>query len=460
MDAEVSQSLKPIEWGVCSIVLLVAASANAQNHPLMERDLENSRVSTSLIMADLRPKLFADLPPEELAIYNEIKFSVSLDDRVMNAYATVKGGVRRVILTAAIGRATELNGDAFLMEQRYHMHGFLGSYMSYLCEQYQKNSLRYAEGLPPLKISTPYDFAHWSEKAIGEFSSDTDIKKARNTVLLGAFAFLLAHEVGHHVKGHIDHPASDLAGRRQQESEADAWAIDLLVRKKLNPVDGMIPLLFFFYTDQHPVSTEQMSDHPADATRLVQMYEALSERLPSFKPYLLGIDYETARNRVDLGISLIKEQIAAGERGPVSPPGSTGGATGPNSFTADTNSEVCDDLNTYVKAAVDSFRSLRGAPDPDSDGHAFYARRGVTGFTDCEIRISPERSIAPSAVCNASEGSLETVRSTVKSCLGGRWSESTRGDDQIFEGPAGITVRLRENARRILELWIDSPSKY
>lgn len=459
MDADVSQRLRPTAWGVCSIVLLVAASANAQNHP-KETDLENSRVSTSLIMADLRPKLFGDLPPEELAIYNEIKFSVSLDDRVMNAYATAKGGVRRVILTAAIGRATELNGDAFLMGQRYHMHGFLGSYMSYLCGQYQKNSLRYAEGLPPLRISTPYDFARWSEKAIGEFNSDTDINKARNTVLSGAFAFLLAHEVGHHVKGHIDHPASDLAGRRQQESEADAWAIDLLVRKKLNPVDGMIPLLFFFYTDQHPVSTEQMSDHPADATRLLQMYEGLSERLPSFKPYLLGIDYEAARNRVDLGISLIKEQIAASEREPVSPPGSTGGAAGPNSFAADTSSEVCDDLNTYVRAAVDSFRSLRGAPEREGDGQAFYARRGVRGFTDCEIRISPERSIEPSAVCDATDGSLETMRSTVKSCLGGRWSESTRGDDQIFAGPGGITVRLHENARRVLELWVDSPSKY
>lgn len=324
MDADVSQSLKPSAWAVCCIALLLAARANAQNHPSRETDLASSRVSTLLIVADLRPKLFGDLPPEELAIYNKIRFSVSPDDRVINAYATVMGGIRRVILTEAIGRATELNGDAFLMEQRYHVPGFLGSYMRYLCERYRENSGRYAQGLPPLKISTPYDFAHWSEEAIDEFSTDTEINKARSTVLAGAFAFLLAHEVGHHVKGHVDHPASDLAGRRQQESEADAWAIDRLVRKKLDPVDGMIPLLFFFYTDQHPVSTEQMSDHPADATRLLEMYEGLSERLPSFKPYLLGIDYETARKRVDLGVSLIKKEIAGSGNEQASPSGLTG----------------------------------------------------------------------------------------------------------------------------------------
>lgn len=352
MDANVSQALKPTACAVWCIVLLVPTSTNAKNYPSRKADLEDSRVNIALIIADLRPKLFADLPPAELAIYSEIRFSVSFDDKVINAYATFRAGIRRVILTEAIGRATELNGDAFLMEQLSDQPGFLSSYMSYVSEQYQKNSGRHAEGLARLRIPTPYDFAHWSEKDIDEFYSDSDINAARNVVLSGAFAFLLAHEVGHHVKGHVDHPAADLAGRREQEFEADAWAIDLLVRKKLNPVDGIIPLLFFFYTDQHPVSTERLSDHPADARRLLQMYERLSQRWPSFKPNLLGIDHETVRESVDFGISLIKE-----------------------------------------------------------------------------------------------EG------------LGGRWSPRTRGDDQIFEAPAGITVRLHENARRVLQSAVDSPSR-
>jgi len=44
----------------------------------------------------------------------------------------------------------------------------------------------------------------------------------------GAFAFLLAHEVGHHVLGHVDHPSRDKEQRRSMEAAADTWAINLL----------------------------------------------------------------------------------------------------------------------------------------------------------------------------------------------------------------------------------------
>jgi hypothetical protein len=317
--------------------LFVAVCAIGQNHPTREQDIEDSRASTSLIVADIRPKLFGDLPPSEKQIYNQIEFSVSAEDKIMNAYASHKGGVRRVTITEAMGRATELNADAFLMEQLYHMPGFLGSYMSYVCAQYQRNYRRYAQGQSASKIAAPYEFAHWSAKDLDEFYADDDVNKARNSALGAAFAFLLAHEVGHHVKGHVDHPTSDLAVRREQESEADAWAIDLLVRKKLNPVDGIIPLLFFYYTDQNPVSREQMSDHPADARRLLRMYEGLSERLPSFKPYLNGVDYDTARKRVDLAISLVKQEISAGEKGRGVPQGEAQTRGSSNSLVGQTD---------------------------------------------------------------------------------------------------------------------------
>ena len=228
---------------VTAAFVLLNVSAGAQSYPSREMDLQSSRANTELIVSDLRPKLFDDLPPSELRIYKQIQFSVSLEDKIMNAYATHSGGVRRVVLTEAIGRGTELTTDAFLMEELYHMPGFLGNYMSYICEQYQKNYKRYAQGLSPSKIESPYDFAHWSDRDLEKFDSDKDINKARNIALGAAFSFLLAHEVGHHVKGHVDHPTNVLSERRAQEEEAYAWAIDLLVRKHLNTVHGIIQLL-------------------------------------------------------------------------------------------------------------------------------------------------------------------------------------------------------------------------
>jgi hypothetical protein len=444
---------------VTCVLLLAELNVHGQGSPSRERDIEDSRANTSLIIADIRPKLFADLPRSEQQIYNEIQFSVSSDDKIMNAYATHKGGVRRVVLTEAIGRAIELNTDAYLMEQLYHMPGFLGNYMSVVCEQYQKNRKRYAEGLPPLRIASPYEFAHWSNNDWEKFYSDQDANKTRNIVVGAAFAFLLAHEVGHHIKGHVDGPPIDLAESRKRELEADAWAIDLLVRKNLNPVAGIIPLLFFYYTDQNPVSKETMSDHPADARRLMRMYEGLSERLPSFRPYLNGVDYETARKRVDFAISLLKEEIAAGEKGRTARGRGTTTAGGPQSFAAGSQTDFCNDLSLYVRSAANNFGSLQGASDPDGGGEAFFARRGIAGFTDCTVWIYRDRSAEPSASCDTTQGDLDGLRVSIQDCLGSQWSSRVSAGDYIFEGTNGVTIRLHRNSSGVSELWVESPSR-
>jgi hypothetical protein len=443
--------------GTCALIS-ASLRADAQNYPGYEKDLDASRTNTSLIIADIRPKLFDDLPPAELQIYNQIQFSVSSEDKIMNAYATHTGGVRRVVVTEAIGRAIKLNTDAFLIEQLYHKPGFLGNYMSFVCERYHMNYKRYAQGLPPLRIDAPYERAHMSDKDVDEFYSDSDVNKARNIALGGAFAFLLAHEVGHHIKGHVDHRAADLAGRREQESEADAWAIDLLVKKKLNPVDGMIPLLFFYYTDQNPIETEQQSDHPADARRLLRMYQGLSERLPSFRPYLVGVDYETAKKRVDYAISLIQGEISAGERDNVSGGGGTAAGNTPNSLAAESRSPFCEELNSFVSAAQDNFSSLRGRPDPDGGGEAFFALREITGFTNCDVWIYHDRSLEPAATCKALSENANSLRDSIQACLGAGWSYRAAGD-YIFDGPRGIRVRVESRRSGKVILWVDSPPR-
>jgi hypothetical protein len=433
-----------------------------QTHALRETDIENSRANTALIVADIRPKLFGDLPPSEHRIYNEIQFSVSPEDKIMNAYATRTAGVRQVILTEAIGRATELNADAFLIEQLYHKPGFLGDYMSFVCEQYQKNYKRYWQGLPASRIPSPYDFAHWSDKDLSDFYSDADVNRTRTIVVGGAFAFLLAHEVAHHVKGHVDHPASNKAEQRQKEVEADSWAIDLLVKKKLNPVDGIIPLLFFYFTDQNPVSAESMSDHPADERRLLAMYEGLSERLPSFKPYFLnGVSYETARKQVDTALELLRTEIEAGEKGRSARRSGSQTASGSYSLTGDNDnhSGFCDDLSSYVSAAQRNFAALRGPADPDGGGEAFYARRGVAGFSDCTVWVFRDRSVEPTASCDRKVGDFESLRSSIQGCLGPGWSSRTHTGEYVFSGPNGISVRLRRKSSGALELWVDSPSR-
>ena len=294
-----------------SCVVGLPRVADAQGYPGRERDAEASRKNTSLIIADIRPKLFGDLPQAEATIYATVRFDVSPEDKIMNAYAYKDAGIRRITFTEAMGRAIELNVDALLMEQVYHKPNFLGEYMYYVCTRYARNNERYAQGLPPERIASPYERGHLSEADWNEFYSDKDVNSARAKLVGGAFAFLLAHELGHHILGHVDHPTNDKEERRSREAAADAWAIDLLLKKKVSPVSGIIPMLFFYYTTRHPVASEVYKDHPADAKRLLAMFEGANERLPSFRASIeaSGQNYEELRRGVTQAIVLIKQEI-------------------------------------------------------------------------------------------------------------------------------------------------------
>jgi hypothetical protein len=286
------------------------APSQAQSY---QENLEASRTNKSLIVAEIRPKIFGDLPSKEMQIYSEIRFDVSSEDKIMNAMAYRRAGIRRITLTEAMGRGLELNADALLIEQRYRMPRFLGRYMEYVCQQYATNQKRYDAALPPARIASPYELAKFTQADWDAFYSDPGINRKRAEIVGGAYAFLLAHEVGHHVLGHVDDPTRDLPKRRAQESAADDWAINLLIKKQVSPVSGIIPLLFFYYTDQNPISKERGSDHPADVRRLLAMYEGLEKRLPELKAYIVasGQDYETIHRQVISAIAAVKQEIGA-----------------------------------------------------------------------------------------------------------------------------------------------------
>lgn len=294
--------------GMVAFILVLSSVCYGQ-YPGYEEDLHGSITNTELIIADLRPKLFGDLPASESKVYRQIHFEVTPDTQHIQAYAWIdKGGDRRVTVTEAMGRAIKLNVDAFLIEKLTNRKGFLGQYMDYVSSRYVANDQRYARGLASARIESPYEMAHIS---IEKMFSDEDINNARVQIEGGAFAFLLAHEVAHHALEHTDHPTTSKSIQRQRESAADEWAINLLVRKAVNPVDGIVPLLLDYYSTQHAISTESERDHPADAKRLLAMYEGLKVRLPEFRHYISasGQNYSDVQKQVDLAIQAIHDEI-------------------------------------------------------------------------------------------------------------------------------------------------------
>jgi hypothetical protein len=283
----------------------------AQSYPGEADDVAGSIASTSLIIAQIRPPLFDDLPKSEAQIYKRIEFNVSDDSHHMIAYASKKNGVRRVTLSEGMGRTIELSADALMIEWHYNKPKFTAEYMNMVFKRAVRNEQKAAQGLAPERIPSPYDFAGWSKSDLEAFISDPQMHLEEMRLFEGAFSFVLAHEVAHHVLGHEDTPAKNDAEQRERETQADAWAIDLMVRKRISPVTGIIPMLLSYTMGLNPINREVESDHPADARRLLEMYEGLNKRLPEFKESIeeSGQSYETVKKEVAQSLAMVRKEI-------------------------------------------------------------------------------------------------------------------------------------------------------
>ncbi|SRR5216683_7141550 len=121
----------------------------------------------------------------------------------------------------------------------------------------------------------------------------------------------------------------------------------------------------------------------------------------------------------------------------------------------------CADLKLFINAAAHSFSSLRGGPDPDGEGEAFYTKHGISGFSDCSIWIYKNPALQPSASCGKTSRDFEGLFTSIADCTG--WSAVARDRSTVreydFDGPNGVSVRLASKQPGKNTLWVDAPSR-
>jgi len=112
--------------------------------------------------------------------------------------------------------------------------------------------------------------------------------------------FILAHEIGHHVLGHVSHAPTDLEQSRKQEKAADEWAMHALVKMGELPAGGFAFAVFMLASRGSDIVFEHLETHPAEFRRLDYICEALVKNIRgvskgSFPP---GFDIETFENQM------------------------------------------------------------------------------------------------------------------------------------------------------------------
>jgi hypothetical protein len=102
-----------------------------------------------------------------------------------------------------------------------------------------------------------------------------------------ALGFILAHEIGHHVFGHVDRPPRSPAESRRYEAQADRYAVALTVKMDMSAL-GALPALVFFANHEGEVVNSDAT-HPLALCRVLEAFTATFDQI--------GYEYDRAKVR-------------------------------------------------------------------------------------------------------------------------------------------------------------------
>jgi hypothetical protein len=246
------------------------AQESPQEH---QAHLKASVAAIDKMINVLRPALFDNLTGSEAKTYKQIAFHVSNEEVLSEAGSWVDDdGKRTVEIAEGYGRQIQMMAEAELIEDQLKKPVLI-PYIQYVVDSWRQHATF---------IKEPSAFADFD---FDSFLAKPEGSLAWNKMSSNALAFVLAHEVGHHVLGHCDKPTQDATVKRQRELDADSWAIKRLEKANphFSPTSGVIPLIFNYYIAPNPIANEARSDHPAELRRIHEMFEAMEELLPQYR---------------------------------------------------------------------------------------------------------------------------------------------------------------------------------
>jgi len=288
---------------VCVGVLILSSQLHAQEPSQQQHDADVRATHRDIeeFVEKIRPPLFGGLTGADARIYKEITFRVTDKDIASRAGSLPEDGTRVVEIDIGYGREMEMMAEALLIEQAQN-RPVLIPYIRYVVRAWDRKASF---------VKDPTAFAHFNPDKIDKDPQQSSLLIA---MTLSGMAFVMAHEVGHHVLGHYDKPLpKDLDKLRQMEVDADAWALRacLQARPHFSPLGGVLPLLFDYYTTPTPIEHETHSDHPANLRRIESMFEAMKNALPQFRQEIerQGASYADFRQFIEDSLESYKHQL-------------------------------------------------------------------------------------------------------------------------------------------------------
>jgi hypothetical protein len=246
-------------------------TANAAS--LAERDIRMRILNTVL------DQLWNVMDPSEQAILQEVDVRVPMDYDITRVIAYRQDGRVIEISFGFFGLMNALCRDyvlaSYYAEQDPNAPHIYENYVDHINSVIDRNDR--AIGQDRIELPSFAEFAGIPPEIEAEIMSQGDAEYFSGTLALTAIAFVVAHEVGHHVLGHLDAPPASPAESRVHEAEADRYAVELAVRARMPPF-GVIPALAIFVAAEEE-HADPAATHPPAGCRILDALVATIDLL-------------------------------------------------------------------------------------------------------------------------------------------------------------------------------------
>lgn len=290
-----------------TVVCLVCTYLNAQEPSERQRreDLRDEVENTKKVIKAIQGPLFGSLNGTEAKKYRAIEFRVTDKDSLSRAYGYVEHGMPVIEIDEGYFRQISMMAEAELIQQAQG-RPVLIPYIQYVVLSWRKKAAF---------VKDPSKFANFD---FDSFLAKPDGSRAWSKMITSGMAFVVAHEVGHHVLGHYDKAwPTDNEKLREMERDADEWAINRLehATPHFSPLSGVLPLIFDYYVTANPIAKESNSNHPADLRRIENLFEAMKATLPDYRSDIelegakLGFTYQEFKTYISEELDKYEEEI-------------------------------------------------------------------------------------------------------------------------------------------------------
>jgi hypothetical protein len=167
-------------------------------------------------------------------------------------------------------------------------------YVGYIADTIIENGDRALTGGPQVEIVSYFFWIGLTEDEAR--TANDDMNNSGNAGLFRqSLAFVLGHELGHHVLGHVGRKTSEA-----DEEAADDYSIKLLIKSKIDPSGMFVPMMLMNEFEAiGPETPKTMRSHPLTACRQKKALVASWDYVKNDRSYVEAMIAEGRRKEID-----------------------------------------------------------------------------------------------------------------------------------------------------------------